>query len=73
MTVCCCSNELDAAPSGLRVRMSPCRCKKPGPGKRTLRQPGLPQYVFENQYNERTRLGLPLETDIEKGVRSKWR
>jgi hypothetical protein len=70
-TFCCCSNELSEGPKGLRVNMHPCRCEAPG-GPKSGRSVGLPTYVFEKQYNERTRLGLPLETDTEKAIRRRW-
>ena len=72
-TVCCCGNPLEARPGSFTVRMSPCKCgAAKGGGRSTLDQPGVPAYCFEQQYKERTRLGLPLETDIEKGVRRNW-
>ena len=70
-TVCCCSNDLQERPKGFRVTRYPCRCKDPG-GARRHHRSGIPDHVFETQYEERTRLGLPLETDTEKAVRSRW-
>ena len=71
-TFCCCGNHLDDKTS-VKTTVSPCGCDAPGPGRRQRRvQIGIPEYCFRDQYEERTRLGLPLETDMEKEIRSKW-
>ncbi len=70
-TLCCCGNKLEPDPS-FTVRQAPCKCKAPGPGRRQAAPHGIPDHVFEQQYNERKRLGLPIETDMERGVRRKW-
>ena len=70
-TVCCCGNDLSKTPVDFKVTMSPCQCDKPSGPRRSLRA-GLPSYVFAKQYAERKRLGLPLETDVERAVRSHW-
>ncbi len=69
-TQCVCGNELESTPA-YKLRVSPCRCEAPGPGARTL-QTGLPWHLFEKQYEERRRLGLPLLTDTERAARSRW-
>ena len=71
MTVCCCGNELAKGPDGFKVRHSPCRCRHPA-GPRFGAKMFMGNFVFSKQHEERTRLGLPLETDIEKGIRKKW-
>ena len=70
-TVCCCGNTLRNKPEDFQLTMSPCQCDKPSGPRRSLRA-GLPNHVFAKQYAERKRLGLPLETDIERAVRSRW-
>ena len=52
--------------------MSPCRCNEPGPGRRQVAIEKLGDFVYEKQYDDRLRLGLPIETDTEKGIRKRW-
>jgi hypothetical protein len=70
-TFCCCGNQRNEKPEGFKVNTSPCHCTLPAGVRRKLAA-GLPWHVFEQQYNERKRLGLPILTDIEKGARSRW-
>ncbi len=70
-TFCCCGNERNAKPEGFKVTRSPCCCKRPAGSRRKIAT-GLPWHVFEAQFNERKRLGLPIQTDREKEARSKW-
>ena len=56
-----------------KTTMSPCRCEEPGPGRRRqIPLEMLGDYVYEQQYDDRRRLGLPIETDTEKGIRKRW-
>ncbi len=72
-TECCCGNQLERLPASFRVRMSPCKCDAPGASARMLPVRGeIPEYCFAKQYEQRRRLGLPLETDTERGIRSRW-
>ena len=71
-TSCVCGNHLSDKPT-VKSTMSPCKCDAPGPGRTVLvARHGIPEFCFERQYEQRTRLGLPLMTDIEKSVRSRW-
>ncbi len=70
--ICCCSNVLR---EGLSFRMvsSPCRCPEPGDGKRCgVVKHGIPDGVFSRQWNQRRKLGLPIETGSEKEMRTRW-
>ncbi len=54
--------------------MSPCKCDKPRSFRRRLHTAGIPNHIFEKQWTERTRLGLPMETDFERGIQgSRWK
>lgn len=68
MERCCCGNVLRESRS--RIRVSPCRCAKPAPGPRRFVGPTtLPDGSFgvtKRQYEQRTRLGLPPITEIER-------
>lgn len=68
MRHCCCGNPL--GPSAYRVVTSPCRCEAPGRGRSTLTGAGsLPDGPFgvgPEQYRQRTRLGLPPVTEVER-------
>ena len=69
MEHCCCGNTLDAGKQ-TRIKVYPCRCSEPGV-KRTTRgtpTPGVPK----GQKAEREKLGLPVLTDIERGMDSRW-
>lgn len=72
MRRCVCGNDLPNPPRGFDVIQGPCRCEIPGPYRHaTLTGPTtLPdgEYggVSERQYDERTRLGLPPVTDLER-------
>ncbi len=72
-TFCCCGNELEEAPR-TKITMSPCKCDDPRSFRRKLRTSGIPNHIFEKQWTERTRLGLPMETDFERGIQgSRWK
>jgi hypothetical protein len=68
MEHCVCGNSL--RPTEVKITVSPCKCRKPGPGRRTV----LREFVLDEnrvtptQYAERKRLGLPVITEIEKSV-----
>jgi hypothetical protein len=66
--VCCCGNVLrDDRAAAMRV--SPCRCDSPGDGSSVLQHPrGIPDEVYEKQYNQRRRLGLPIVTPFEEAT-----
>ena len=69
MEKCCCGNVLDAQ-TETRIKVYPCRCSQPGV-EHTSRGTKLPD-VPRGQKEERERLGLPVLTDIEKGMDSRW-
>lgn len=72
MTCCICGNRWEK-PEGIRVNRRVCRCDTPGPGKRAGGVSRLPDGVTKEQYEERTRLGLPVVTDIERAaMASRW-
>lgn len=71
-TFCCCGNETSKLPE-FKMTVSPCQCDVPQGRRRTLTVGGkIPEFCFERQYEQRTRLNLPLETDTEKGIRKRW-
>jgi len=61
---CVCGNVLEKRP--FRAVISPCRCATPGPGRSTAARESFLDHISERQYRERTRLGLPVVTEIEK-------
>ncbi len=72
MTLCICGNELSQKPK-FKFTIQPCRCDAPGPGRRQGRVlDGIHEFCGKKQYQDRKRLGLPLMTDTELGVRSRW-
>ena len=68
MERCVCGRMLDL--NDVEIVRSPCRCDVPGPGPRTLEAPGVkvPKY----QYEQRRKLGLPVETPVELAARRRW-
>jgi hypothetical protein len=72
--VCVCGNSLvlDTQQPAFVTRRSPCRCEEPGPGGRTSPCRDLPAGVSRRQFEQRTKLGLPVEADIEKAMRTSW-
>lgn len=67
MRRCCCGNELAGDP-GFLVTHSPCRCKRPGPGRSAILRESFLDDITPNQYAERMRAGLPIVAEIEKSV-----
>ncbi len=65
---CVCGNVLEQRP--FEVRVSPCRCTEPGPGRRTVPRESFlnENEVTPTQYAQRKRLGLPVVTEIEKSA-----
>ena len=73
-TQCVCGAELEARPEAFRVTMSPCQCAKPASSRHQVRvRCGIGDTVSRELYEDRTRLGLPIQTDTEIGVKAKWR
>lgn len=69
---CVCGNVLATRPGQgtFTVTSRPCRCEDPGPGSRQGHyEPALPGWVSRRQYEERTRLGLPVVANIERKAR----
>lgn len=63
---CVCGNVLERRGAGTwTMRCSPCSCASPGPRVGQLRH-GLHPRIGRVQYEERTRLGLPLIADCER-------
>lgn len=71
MEHCCCGNKKRDTP--VKITVHPCQCKTPSSSSRSSR-PNLDKlaHVSSKQYEERTRLGLPLETGFEKAANSIW-
>ena len=65
MTLCICGNQI-GPDRGYRMTTSPCRCDKPGPGRSIASRESFLDDISPQQYAERTRLGLPVVTEIEK-------
>ena len=74
MELCCCGNILDHKIRS-RVKVWPCKCKKPQRGTRAAPPThGTPDEVSRKQIEQRDRLGLPRVTDAEKVAFSNgWR
>jgi len=71
MESCACGNILRECP--VTIRVHPCRCEKPGNGKRRAPIWGIPDDLPRKQYEERKRLNLPVLTDMERsGFRERW-
>ncbi len=69
---CCCGNILGEA--RCKVTIFPCKCNKPGPGRRRAPTPWISDEVSEKHYDERVKAGLPIETDVEHAAfREQWR
>ena len=66
--VCSCGNTLPGKVS-FKVNSSPCRCEEKGPLKRmrSIDVP-VPDFVTEQVYNERKRVGLDVATPLERGL-----
>ncbi len=69
--LCCCGNLLRKEPR-FKVVKYPCQCEKPGTERRRPPKVGLSDYVDRRTYEQRTRLGLPVQTEVEKSVGEKW-
>jgi hypothetical protein len=72
MTRCRCGNVLEAEDGRPYVFVpASCECLQPGPGTAKRVQP---RHLSAQQREERTRLGLPVMTDTERGImaRPRW-
>lgn len=73
--VCCCGNDLpDRSPSRVLVTYKPCRCdvEVAGKGSRIGAEPIMTQGVSKEHFEQRRRLGLPLQTPMERSAKTKW-
>ena len=67
---CCCGNTLRSNTT-VEIIRKPCQCKEPGPGRRQTKCMDLPDdIVTPRQYEQRTRLGLPVIAPSER--ETKW-
>jgi hypothetical protein len=74
MKECCCGNVLDDRPSGnYRTVMFPCQCEKPGPKRKRPPKVGPHDYCSKEQYEQRTKAGLPVMAEVEKAVAEEWK
>ncbi len=71
-TRCVCRRRLEDEPETFELTVAPCRCDRPCGGPRQAENRDIPSHVFKQQFEERERLGLPMETDTEKGIRKRW-
>lgn len=70
MKICKCGNKLDELK--FKMVIHPCRCKAPGKEHHAAPDMDKLSYIPKRQYEQRTRLGLPVEADIEKSSRIPW-
>lgn len=63
---CVCGNRLEE--KSFLVRVSPCKCASPGEGRSTITREDFLDVISPRQYAERTKLGLPPITEVEKSV-----
>ena len=63
---CCCGKVFHDAGQGTVVIERPCRCEHPGESYVPRPDFGVPNWVTEKQYRQRTKLGLPPVTEIER-------
>lgn len=70
MELCRCGNTLGE--SNFRITVHPCRCDDPGPDRKAPPNLDLLSNVPERQYNQRKKVGLPLQTDVERAADITW-
>ncbi len=73
-TFCKCNNQLSETPKTFRVVQHPCKCDEPGPRSSWNHAPNLDPLddVLPRQYEQRKRLNLPIQTDIERSSTIPW-
>jgi len=70
METCICGNEL--AESKIPIRITPCRCDVPGPGRRQGHDMTAISHCPDHQGRLRRERGQPTWTDTERGATAKW-
>ena len=70
MKFCKCGNALAELP--FKMVIHPCRCSVKGGANHTAPDLDRIGNISERQYEQRTRVGLPIEADVEKSARIPW-
>ena len=66
MMKCECGNQLGATLGNVKIIRHPCLCLKPGDERNPPPRIGLPSFISEQHYKERSRMGMPMVLPAER-------